>query len=105
MTDSLGTVSYTYDQLSQLTAETRAITGVRSFTLNYTYGVRGQLSSITDPFGAQVGYSYDKTGRLSDVTGANFASVSSYASGLQYRAWGALKSLTYGNAKTVAWLR
>jgi YD repeat-containing protein len=102
MTDGLGTVTYTRNQLSQLTAETRAITGVGSFTLNYTYGLDGQLSSITDPFGAQVSYSYDKTGRLSAVTGANFASVSSYASGMQYRAWGALKSLTYGNSKTLA---
>jgi hypothetical protein len=60
------------------------------------------LSSITDPFGAQVSYSHDKMGRLSAVTGANFASVSSYASGIQYRAWGALKALTYGNSKTLA---
>jgi YD repeat-containing protein len=80
----------------------RTITGVGSFTLNYAYNLSGQLSSITDPFGAQVGYSHDKVGRVSAITGSNFASVSSYASGLQYRAWGALKALTYGNSKTVA---
>jgi YD repeat-containing protein len=102
MTDGQGSVTYTHNQLSQLTSETRAITGVGNFTLNYTYNLSGQLSSITDPFGAQVGYSYDKVGRLSAVTGSNFASVTSYASNFQYRAWGALKSLTYGNSKTLA---
>jgi YD repeat-containing protein len=102
MTDGLGSVTYTHNSLSQLTSETRAITGVGNFTLNYTYGLSGQLSSIMDPFGSQVGYNYDKIGRLNAITGANFASVTSYASNLQYRAWGALKSLTYGNSKTLA---
>jgi hypothetical protein len=60
------------------------------------------LSSITDPFSAQVGYGYDNVGRVSVVTGANFASVSTYASSFLYRAWGALKSLSYGNSKTLA---
>jgi YD repeat-containing protein len=101
MTDGLGSVTYTHNQLSQLTSETRAITGVGNFTLNYAYNLSGQLSSITDPFGALVGYSHDKVGRISAVTGSNFASVTSYASNLQYRAWGALESLTYGNSKTL----
>jgi YD repeat-containing protein len=102
MTDGLGSVTYTHNQLSQLTAETRTISGVGNFTLNYTYSLSGQLSSVTDPFGAQMGYNFDKIGRLSAVTGANFASVTSYASNIQYRAWGALKSLSYGNSKTLA---
>lgn len=102
MTDGMGTSSFTRNQLSQLTSETRTITGLGSFTLNYTYNLGDQLSSVTDPFGAQVSYSYDKIGRLSAINGANFASVTTYASNLQYRAWGALKSLTYGNSKTLA---
>lgn len=102
MTDGLGSVDYSYSLISQLTSETRAITGVGSFTLNYTYTVSGQLSRITDPFGAQVDYSHDNAGRLRAITGANFASVSTYASSLQYRAWDAVKSLTYGNSKTLA---
>ena len=102
MTDGTGTTSYTRNQLSQLTSETRTLTGLGSFTLTYTYNLGGQLSSITDPFGAQVSYGYDKIGRLSAINGANFASVTTYASNLQYRAWGALKSLAYGNSKTLA---
>jgi YD repeat-containing protein len=102
MTDSAGSVSYSYNQLAQLTSESRIFTGVGSFTLTYEYNLSGELSRITDPFGAQVGYNYDKVGRLSAITGANFASISSYASGLQYRAWGAVKALTYGNSNTLA---
>jgi YD repeat-containing protein len=102
MTDGLGSATYTYDQLSRMTAESRTLTGVGTFGLSYTYNVANELSSVTDPFGAVVGYSHDTTGRLSAVTGSNFAGVSSYASSMQYRAWGALKSLSYGNSLTLA---
>lgn len=96
MTDGLGSISYQYDQLSRLISETRSFTGVGSFTLSYGYNLAGDLTSITDPSGAQIGYSYDRTGRLSAVTGTG-GSVSSYAANIQYRAWGAVKGLTYGN--------
>jgi YD repeat-containing protein len=102
MTDGSGSESYSYNSLSQLTSESRTLTGVGSFSLNYAYNLAGELTSVTDPFGAQVGYSFDSAGRLSAVTGANFASVSTYASGLQYRAWGGLKSLNHGNSKTLS---
>ena len=57
------------------------------------------MTSITDPFGAQVGYTYDQAGRLSGVTGSGFGNISQYASLIQYRAWGALKHLTYGSGR------
>lgn len=62
----------------------------------------GELSSITDPFNATINYSYDSSARLSSVTGTSFGDVTTYASNPQYRAWGALKSLTYGNSKTLS---
>lgn len=103
MSDGMGSASYNYNQLSRMISETRNFTGLSgSFTLNYAYNLVGELSSFTDPFGAQVGYNYDQTGRLSAVTGSGFASVSTYASSIQYRAWGALKSLAYGNTKTLS---
>jgi len=37
MTDGLGGQSYSYDQLSRMSSETRTIAGVGSFTLGYTY--------------------------------------------------------------------
>ena len=62
MTDGAGSVSYTYDQLSRLTQETRSFTGVGSFTLSYGYNLAGELTSVQNPWGAVVGYSYDSAG-------------------------------------------
>jgi YD repeat-containing protein len=102
MTDGLGGKTYQYDQLSRLTSETRTISGVGTYPLSYAYNLADELTSITDPFGAQLGYSYDTIGRVDSVTGTNFASVPTYASNMKYRAWGGLKELDYGNTRTLA---
>jgi YD repeat-containing protein len=101
MTDGLGSVSYGYNQLSQLTSETRTLP-VGSFALTYNYNLAGELTSVTNPWGAQVGYGYDNTGRLTNVSGSGYAGVSTYASGLSYRAWDAVKSTSYGNNLTLS---
>jgi len=101
MTDAMGSVTYTRDQLSQLKVETRLITGLGSYSLLYDYNLAGTLTSITDPFGAQIGYSYDSAGRPNQINGSSFGGVNWYASNLKFRAWGGLKSLTYFNSKTL----
>ncbi|MBX3292715.1 MAG: VCBS repeat-containing protein [Acidobacteria bacterium] len=104
MTDGLGTQVYEYDELSRLTAESRDFSDTLPdepsgglFTLTYTYEIGGQLRSYTDPWGKQISYMHDKTGRLNEVTGTPHGGVSSYATNAQYRAWGGLKHLEYGN--------
>jgi YD repeat-containing protein len=101
MTDAMGSVTYTRDQLSQLTNETRVITGVGTYSLLYAYNLAGALTSLTDPFGAQIGYSYDATGRSTQVTGSSFGGVNGDISNVTYRAWGGVKSLSYFNSKTL----
>jgi YD repeat-containing protein len=110
MQDGLGTVSYQYNHLSQLVSETRAFTDSlpiaplpnNSFKLEYEYTLSGQLKSYKDPYGQQINYAYDKVGRLNSVAGSTaFGGVTSYANNQQYRAWGALKSLSYGNSSTM----
>ncbi len=110
MTDGLGVVSYAYNQLSQMTSETRtfndpqnpAINGV-SKTISYgEYNLAGQLKSITDPFNATINYGHDAMGRLSSVAGTSFAGVTSYATGVHYRAWGAVKNLSFENGRTMS---
>lgn len=54
--------------------------------------------SVIDSFGAQINYGYDEIGRLKNVTGTAFAGVTQYATNLTYRAWGALKAMSYGTA-------
>lgn len=98
MSDGLGSATYTYNTQSQLRSETRNLTGVRSYTLDYDYNLAGQLKSISNPADAStnVGYTYDKTGQLTAVTG-NYGGVPDYAHDIEYRAWGATKRLVYGN--------
>jgi YD repeat-containing protein len=101
MTDGLGSTTYSYNQLSQLTTETRNFSGVGSYSLSYAYNLAGELTSITNPWGAQVSYGYDKSGRVTNVGGSGYAGVSSYASGLTYRAFGGMKGMSYGDGKTL----
>ena len=103
MTDGTGSMSYDYDQLSRLTSETRTITGLGTYPLSYAYNLAGAMTSVTDPFGAQIGYNFDDAGRVKSVTGSGFAGVSNYTSStsnIQYRAWGGQKSVTYGDGKS-----
>jgi len=96
MTDGLGSASYAYDELSRMTSETRTFTGLGTYPITYgAYNLANELTSITDPFGAQVGYTHDVAGRISRVTGSGFGNVSTYASNLQYRASGQLKQMTF----------
>jgi YD repeat-containing protein len=99
MTDGLGSTTYAYDQLSRLTSETRALTGVGSFALNYAYNLAGELSSLTNPWGSVVGYGYDKAGRVTGVTGSGQLSAPSYAGSLTYRAFGGIKGMSYGEMR------
>ncbi|MEJ7860895.1 MAG: VCBS repeat-containing protein [Pyrinomonadaceae bacterium] len=106
MTDGLGRVDYEYNQLSQMTAETRqfneslpnAPMTSNRFRLEYDYTLSGQLKFYKDPYGQKINYIHDKVGRLSSVAGeTSFGGVTTYANNPQYRAWGGLKSLNFGN--------
>ncbi len=105
MTDGLGTVAYSYNQLSQMTSETRQFNDTlanaplsgNGFRLEYEYTLSGQLKSLKDPFDDRIDYAHDKAGRLNAVNGTPFAGFTNYAGNPQYRAWGGLKTLTYGN--------
>ncbi len=109
MTDETGTVDYQYNQLSQLTSETKHFTGLTNgFTLAYSYALSGQLKSITNPDGTIVSYATDRIGRLTAVNGQGFEhrvvtwqsggtptyttyNINQIAHSIQYRAWGAIK--------------
>lgn len=41
-------------------------------------------------------------GRLTSVTGSGYANVSNYASAINYRAWGGLKSMSYGDSHAIS---
>jgi YD repeat-containing protein len=101
MTDGMGSASYSYNQLSRMTAESRTFPGLGSLSLGYDYNLAGELKLITDPMNSTVHYSYDLAGRLNNVTGTNYG-VPQFASGIQYRAWGAVKQAAYGDGTTLS---
>src|SRR6266404_5416973 len=96
MTDGLGSASYIYNSLSQMTSETRAITGIGTYTLGYDYNLAGELKTFTSPFGETLNYGFDSVGRLQNINASGYY-ASQFLSSAQYRAWGTLKSATYGD--------
>jgi len=98
MTDSLGTTSYSYDQLSRLTAETRGFTGVANFTIGYQYNLANDLSSLTGPSSITVNYTRDSSGRLTSITRPG----QTLASAIAYRASGAMKHMLYGDGSAMS---
>jgi YD repeat-containing protein len=111
MVDGLGRVDYAYDALSRLSSETRtfsdpdnqSINGV-SKTLTYDYNLTGGLEYVQDSAGVRIDYRYDAVGRVIGAagTGTLYGGVDNYASAMTYRAWGALKGLSYGNGRTLS---
>ncbi len=106
MTDALGSTTYSYDQISRLTSETRTINDAaigfnQSFTFNYGYSLSGQLTNFSDPNDAQrnLTYTLDKLGRTTALAGNGFYNVTDYAHDLKYRAFGELKQMSYGSGK------
>lgn len=98
MTDGSGTHAYAYDPLSRLVSETQTFTGLTgNFTTSYSYELSGKLKAVTDAFSDAVYYNNDVAGRTTSITGSSFAGVSSYATGIKYRAFGALKEMTYSS--------
>lgn len=99
MTDGLGSKSYHYDDLSQLTTETRNF-AVGSFPINYSYNLAGQLSALTDPFGQSFTYVRNVQGQLKSLSGSPYAGTTNYISDIKYRAWGAPKVVTFPGGGT-----
>ena len=96
MTDGFGSRGYNYDQLSRLTSETRGFS-VGTYSINYAYNLGNDLTSITDPFGASFAYQRDAQGQLKTVTGSPYAGFTNYVTDVNYRAWGAPRSVSYSD--------
>jgi YD repeat-containing protein len=98
MTDGTGTHTYTYDELSHLTSESKTFSGLNgTFTIQYSYQLGGTLKSITDPFNSVINYTSDKKGRLTSVSGTPWAQNTSgnYAGNIKYRSFGQIKQIDY----------
>jgi YD repeat-containing protein len=109
MNDGVGNVSFSYDQMSRLTSETRHFNdlagwpGGGNYTLAYQYNLAGALTSLTQPsqYSGTVNYAYDSAARLASVTGSGFGTTTQFATNIKYRAWGAIKQMNYGSGATL----
>jgi RHS repeat-associated protein len=94
----VGSTTYNYDTLSRMKWEERTFGGLSgAYRISYGYNTAGSLTSVTNPWNVEVGYIHDRVGRLRGVSGANYAGVSFYAHNMDYRAFGAVKFMNYGN--------
>ena len=102
MSDGMGSASYGYNNLGQMTSEVRTFSGLDSYTLSYSYNLAGELGSLTDQWAGTVNYAYDKAGRATSVSASGGMNPPTYASNLKYRAFGAIKGMSYGNGKSLS---
>ncbi|HEX8353010.1 MAG TPA: Ig-like domain-containing protein, partial [Pyrinomonadaceae bacterium] len=95
-----GEVVYNYHPTSQLASEERKFPGLAgTYTLSYQYALSGALKSVTDQTGGtSFAYTFDSAGRMSEVTSSGLGATAPLASDTQYRAWGALQSVDYGDS-------
>jgi YD repeat-containing protein len=110
MTDGIGNTAFEYNNLGKLKSETRQFNSSlpnaplanNKFKLQYSYdSLSSQLTSLTDPYGQQINYAFDKVGRLNNITGSTaFGGVTNYLTNPQYRAFGELKHLEFGDNNT-----
>jgi YD repeat-containing protein len=104
----VGGTTYAYDPFSKLQSETRYFSELANtqtgghYTIGYDYNLAGQLTGVTDPVNSSLSYTHDAVGQLTKITGSSFADVTQYATGMKYRAWGALKQMNYGNNLSLA---
>lgn len=106
-------MTYHYNALSAMDWEDREFPGLAgTYRVSYDYNVAGQLKSVTDPTNSAITYAYDRAGRVTGfsgtpygtggINGVPYVAISQYASNMKYRAWGDLRSLTYGNQMTLS---
>lgn len=63
--DPASTLTFNFDVLNRLQSSTQSnVPGLADFTLNYTYDDMGNVTSVTDNYGVQVGSTYDARNRL-----------------------------------------
>ena len=102
MSDGSGAAIYHYDQLSRMDWEERTFAGLPNagtFRLSYEYNLGGVLKKVTDERAdASFTETLDRTGRVTavDAVGVQQAQTQ-FASQIQYRAGGQLKSRSQGN--------
>lgn len=93
--------SYAYDSLGNIVSEDRLIKG-KNYNTKYSYGIQGNLASVTYPDGDTVNYSYNNAGLLDRVekVGASNPASLAVVSNINYSPMGQKSAIIYGNGVT-----
>src|SRR6266852_702741 len=97
MTDGVGSETYSYDVLGQVTQLQKAVNGT-TYTLGYQYNLAGQLTQVTYPSTRAVQQSYDAIGRLSAIA----SGATNYATSFGYNPAQQVTGFSYGNGVTAS---
>ncbi len=92
MTDGLGSESYSWNQLGQLTQTQKIVSGT-TYTTSVAYNLLGEITSLTYPSGRVVQKTYDAVGRLSGM----FSGATQYLSTISYNVAAQPTTSNYGN--------
>jgi RHS repeat-associated protein len=92
LTDGLGTVTNTYDNLARATQVQHVINGT-TYTIGYGYNLAGSVTSLTYPSGRVIQPAYDLIGRLSSLA----SGTTTYASSFSYNSAFEPTNFTMGN--------
>jgi YD repeat-containing protein len=112
LTDQAGSLGLTWDQLGNITNESRVITSVGTLSTTTAYDAANNTASITYPSGTVVNYTRDSMGEVSGVTAKppGASSASNVTTGITYQpalsAGGTgeqVAALTFGNGITGAY--
>tara|TARA_R110001592_G_scaffold408_2_gene2283 strand:+ start:1126 stop:5742 length:4617 start_codon:yes stop_codon:yes gene_type:complete len=104
VTDQSGSIEYYYNIYGEATKEVRTLNTQpdnQSYTTEYTYNLDGQVSKITYPSNRSVDYTYNLAGSVTQVSTTQSSVTQILASNISYVPFGSMKSLTYGNSKTL----
>ena len=94
MTDASGTTAYEYTPKGQVKKETKVIDS-NQYVTQYTYDQNGNLKTMTYPSGRVITYNYTNDRVVSVLNNA-----ANLASSLNYKPFGGVSSITYGNGLT-----
>ncbi|HIE10601.1 MAG TPA: hypothetical protein EYP62_03225, partial [Kiritimatiellae bacterium] len=101
VTDSSGTLSYSYDYLNRATQEDYSIDGV-TYSVQRSYDLLGRLCSLTYPDGARISYQYGLQGGVRSLVLERNGTQTTILDGITYDPLGRVTGMTFGDGSRTA---
>lgn len=96
ITDSLGSITYAYDNRGRVTSETRII-GADTYVTGYSYDAAGHLIGMAYPGGRTLSYTLDSLGRAQQILTSKDGVSQVLVNNIQYRPFGPTQGFIFAN--------